>query len=299
MAHEVISQISPSNVSEVKLKGFKAYEVESTDKVYMGHAVPSYSRRDYYKICLSVGHLLVHYTDRTVKLDGPCLFFGNPRVPYWTELLSDKQTGYACLFTEGFIKAGDRSESLQQSPLFKIGGTPAFALTAEQVAFVRRLFQKMLTEQSTDYSFKSDLMRTYIQLLIHEALQLQPSENMVLHQNAASRLTTQFLETLEQLFPIESPHQSLALKTAHDFASKLAVHVNHLNRAVKEVTGKSTTAHIAERVITEAKVLLQYTDWTVAQISQSLGFEYATYFNNFFKKHTGMTPNSMRQASMF
>jgi AraC-like DNA-binding protein len=53
---------------------------------------------------------------------------------------------------------------------------------------------------------------------------------------------------------------------------------------VKQVTGKSTTTHIAERIITEAKALLLHTDWTVSQIAYALGFDYPTYFNNFFKK---------------
>lgn len=64
----------------------------------------------------------------------------------------------------------------------------------------------------------------------------------------------------------------LELKTAQGFAEKLLVHVNHLNRSVKQVTGKSTTTLISERIITEAKALLQHSDWNVLQIAYSLGF---------------------------
>jgi AraC-like DNA-binding protein len=70
--------------------------------------------------------------------------------------------------------------------------------------------------------------------------------------------------------------------------------VNYLNRAVKEVTGKPTSAHIAERVVSEAKALLLHTDWNIADIAYSLGFEYPTYFNNYFKRVTGTTPTSFR-----
>lgn len=85
---------------------------------------------------------------------------------------------------------------------------------------------------------------------------------------------------------------SLPLQSAQDFADRLAIHVNHFNRYVKEVTGKPTTSHIADRIIGEAKALLHHTSWDVAEIGQSLGFEYSSYFNNFFKKHTGSTPLS-------
>jgi AraC family transcriptional regulator, transcriptional activator of pobA len=43
---------------------------------------------------------------------------------------------------------------------------------------------------------------------------------------------------------------------------------------------------------------LQHTDWNVADIAYSLGFEYPTYFNNFFKSQTGHIPKSKRAASL-
>jgi AraC family transcriptional activator of pobA len=86
----------------------------------------------------------------------------------------------------------------------------------------------------------------------------------------------------------------LEMKTAQDFAQRLSVHVNHLNRSVRAVTSKPTSAHIAERVIVEAKALLHHTNWSIAEIAYSLGFEYPTYFNNFFKKMTGTSPTALR-----
>jgi len=278
------------NTRDLKLKGFKAYATDTSV-----NPAPAFARRDFYKIAIVNGHCTVHYADRSIELTGSSLLFTNPHIPYSTELHSAALTGFACVFSEDFVKDGDRSESLQHSPLFQIGGTPAFQLSDEQAAFVTSIFQKILAEQGTEYVFKNDLIRTYLQLLIHEALRMQPSGNFVQHKNAASRITTLFLELLERLFPIEDPGKALTLKTAHDFAAQLSIHVNHLNRAVKEVTGKPTTAHIAERVISEAKALLHDTDWDVATIGYGLGFEYASYFQNFFKKHTGSTPLAFRR----
>jgi AraC-like DNA-binding protein len=99
---------------------------------------------------------------------------------------------------------------------------------------------------------------------------------------------------LERQFPIDSPTHHFKLKTANDFATRLSVHVNHLNRAVKEVTGKTTTAHISERIITEAKALLRHTDWNISEIGYCLGFEEPTHFNNFFKKQTSLSPTAFR-----
>ena len=275
--------------SELKLKGFKAYEVDSNST---GH---NYSRKDFYKISLTSGKYIFHYADKSFETDETILFFGNPRIPYSCEVLSPSPDGYACLFTEEFLKLSERSESLLQSPLFKIGGTPILRLTKAQEQTIVPLFQKMIAEQDTSYVYKDELIRNCIQLLIHEALKLQPSENQPKEKNASNRITAVFLELLERQFPIESIDRPLELKTANDFAQQLSVHANYLNRSVKEVTGKPTTAHITERIISEAKALLQHTDWNIADIAYALGFEYPTYFNNYFKKVTGTNPKTLRE----
>jgi AraC family transcriptional activator of pobA len=275
--------------NELKLKGFNVFQIESDT-----NATRIYSRKDFYKICLTTGKSIIHYADRSFEAEGTVLFFGNPHIPYSWETISTSYVGYTCLFSEDFLKAADRSESLQNSPFFKIGGTPILKINEQQREFLNTIFRKMIEEQQTEYTYKDDLIRNYINLIIHEALKLQPSENYDQHKSAASRITAVFLELLERQFPIESTDSPLQLKTAQDYAKSLNVHVNYLNRAVKEVTGKSTTTHVSERIISEAKALLQHTGWNIADIAYALGFEYPTYFNNFFKRMTGTNPTSFR-----
>ncbi|MDF2192157.1 helix-turn-helix transcriptional regulator [Paraflavitalea sp. CAU 1676] len=279
--------------AELKLKGFNVFQIEED-----GQATRVYNRKDFYKICLTTGKSRIHYADRTFDMDGTILFFGNPHIPYSWETISTTYVGYTCLFSEEFLKQSERAESLQQSPLFKIGGTPVLEISESQREFLNTIFRKMVEEQQTDYMYKDDMMRNYINLIIHEALKIQPSGHVDQHKNALSRITSVFLELLERQFPIESVDRPLQLRTAQDYAKTLSVHVNYLNRAVKEVTGKPTTSHITERILSEAKALLLHTDWNIADIAYSLGFEYPTYFNNFFKKLTGTNPTAMRSQEV-
>lgn len=289
MKDEIESQAAELSINDLKLKGFKVYKINGDVS-----KIPSYNRRDYYKICINTSKSIIHYADRGIETDGTILFFGNPVIPYSWEIFSPDYHGYACVFTEEFLKAKDRSESLHESPLFKIGGSPIFSLSEKQKVFIDSLFEKMIEEQETDYVFKDDLIRNYINLILHESMKMQPSENFFKYKNASSRITSLFLELLERQFPVETKDQPLALKTPQDYAQSLSIHVNHLNRSVKEITGKSTTAHITERIIGEAKALLQHTDWSIADIGYSLGFEYPSYFNNYFKRLTGKIPKSLR-----
>ncbi len=87
-----------------------------------------------------------------------------------------------------------------------------------------------------------------------------------------------------------------ALRSARDVARQLAVHVNYLNRCVRATTGKTTSAHLAERLAGEARALLRHTDWNVAEIGHSLGFDEPTHFNHFFKKQTGLAPSAVRRS---
>lgn len=275
--------------TELKLKGFKVFQIEDDS-----NSTRVYSRKEFYKICLTTGKSKIHYADRSFEAEGTVLFFGNPHIPYSWETLSRTYIGYTILFSEDFLYPDNRSESLQQSPLFKIDGTPILEISESQRSFLNGLFQKMIEEQESEYQYKDDLIRNYIHLILHEALKLQPSENFHRNKNAAERLTSVFIELLERQFPIETADKALSLKTANDYARHLSVHVNYLNRAVKEVTGKPTSYHISERIIGEAKAMLQHTDWNVSEIAYALGFDYPTYFNNFFKKHTGTTPTILR-----
>lgn len=289
---KIIRVVSEFN-NELKLQGFKAFQIEQD-----GADTRTYSRKEFYKICLTTGKSKIHYSDKTFEQEGTILFFGNPHIPYSWETISTTYIGYTILFSEDFFKNSERSESLQQSSFFKIGGTPVLKITEEQRGFLNTIFLKMIEEQESDYAYKDELIRNYISLIIHESLKLEPEENFEQNKNASSRLASVFLELLERQFPIETVNTPLQLKTAQSYAQYLNVHVNYLNRAVKEITGKSTTTHITERIITEAKALLQHTDWSISEIAYSLSFDYPTYFNNFFKKQTGTNPKAFRLSEV-
>jgi AraC family transcriptional regulator, transcriptional activator of pobA len=257
----------------------------------------SYNRRDFYKITLVLkGSSELLYANRGIHINKPAIVFTNPLVPYSWEGEALEQTGYFCIFKEEFLRINDRMEYLYDSPLFKAGGDPVFLLDQPQADYLSTIFSRMMTEYDSDYTYKYDILRNHVNLIIHEAVKMQPATTYFKPQNAATRISRLFLELLERQFPTSSPQHSLTLKKAGDYAEKLSVHVNHLNAAVQEITGKSTTAHINERLLMEAKSLLTHTDWSMAEIADGLGFDYASYFNRFFKKHSGLTPLAFRKT---
>lgn len=257
------------------------------------------NRRDFYKISLIVnGEGVISSSEKSIKIKDNTITFMNPMIPYSWEPTSNNQTGYFCLFTEEFINSNLKNNSLSESPLFKIGGNNIFFLNEESKKLLVSIFENMTSEINSEYPNKYDLLRSYIQIIMHEAMKMQPPNTYFEPVNASLRLSNLFRELLERQFPIDSPTQVIKLKNANEFANQLSVHTNHLNRTLKEITGKTTSEWISERIIKEAKALLNHSDWDIAQIAYSLGFEHPSNFNIFFKKHTSNTPNQFRKLAI-
>lgn len=256
------------------------------------------NRRDFYKISFVIGKGRFHFLDRSVEIDKPVVILSSPHLPYSWEKESDMQEGYFCLFNDAFLNNQHAKDIVHESPLCQPTSNPLFFVDDKQQERLHYLFGLMLCEMESEYLYKHELLRHYLYVMVHEVMKMRATETWIKHSSASARLTASFMELLERQFPIDSPEHILQLRTAQDYAARLNVHVNHLNRAVKEVTGKTTTEHIAERITGEARALLKHANWSVAEIAYSLGFEYPAYFNNFFKKHTSSTPGAFRTSDV-
>ena len=253
-----------------------------------------YNRRAYYKISLNRGRSRAEYADKVIDIERNALLFATPKVPYHWHPLEMDQAGYFCIFTPEFLLPAKSGVVLDELPIFRVGGYPVFTVTDEECVEIEAIFQKMTKEISSGYAFKYDLLRTYVLELIHFGQKLQPATALYPAHSAPARVSSLFGELLERQFPIESPQQKLQLRTATEYADRLAVHVNHLNKVLKESTGRTTTELIGGRVIQEAKLLLKQTNWTVSEVSDSLGFAEVAHFCNFFKRHTELSPGAFR-----
>ena len=253
-----------------------------------------YQRRDYFKIMLVIGNSRVHYADKVVEVQRQALSFSNPLIPYKWEHTENIRSGVFCVFNQHFFH---QYGNLNQYSIFQPGGTHVFELTDEQVDQVSDSFKRMFEEINSEYIHKYDVLRTIVFELIHFAMKMQPSAKLEKQPiNASQRIATLFLELLERQFPVDDTHQNVHLRSASNFAKQLNIHVNHLNRAVKEITEKTTSQLIGDRILQEARILLKRSSWNVSDIAFALGFTEVSHFNNFFKKHQQLSPLKFRNS---
>ncbi len=251
-----------------------------------------YGRREWYNIVLVFGGGILHCSDKQFPVKKQAIVFTNPYTPFGWEERNLITKGYYCLFNEQFLKKDKRI--INFSP-FKTDTTPFYELTAIEAAKAEKLFLRMFEELTANYAYKYDIAKLLVEELLHltmKSKRFKTASRSI--KRASERLTIQFLELLERQFPIEEKFQSINFLTASSFANQLHIHVNYLNKAIKETTEKTTTQIIKERIAQEAKTLIRHTRWNFSEIAYSLGFKEVTHFNNFFKKVTKLTPTQYR-----
>ena len=253
-----------------------------------------YNQKGLFKISIHHGANRIYYADKIVEMKKRAILFSRPNMVYRFEPLSERYPGYLCVFTEKFF---DQFVNINDYPLFKPGTSPLTEISAAQMESFSNIFEKMQHEMELDFAYKYDTIKVLVLQLILDTLRLQPSPNLKTKEsNSSMRLSSFFQELLEGQFPILNSTHRMNLRHPAEFADALFVHVNHLNRSLKEVTEKTTSQLIGDRILLEAKILLQNTEWNISEIAWCLGFEDLAHFIKFFRKNTGTTPSGLRKV---
>ena len=90
----------------------------------------------------------------------------------------------------------------------------------------------------------------------------------------------------------------LEKRTVEEYAELLSVTAKHLSRVIKESSGKNALAHINERIVSEAKSLILYTDLDMTEVCYRLNFSDPANFSKFFKKQVGTAPLEFKKQNV-
>ncbi|TXT37686.1 MAG: transcriptional regulator [Comamonadaceae bacterium] len=79
------------------------------------------------------------------------------------------------------------------------------------------------------------------------------------------------------------------------YTQALGISEKTLSRATQEATGLSAKAYLSKRIALEAKRMLAYTRWPIAQVADKLGFDEASNFIKFFRREAGLAPSEFKK----
>ncbi|TCZ74209.1 helix-turn-helix transcriptional regulator [Flaviaesturariibacter aridisoli] len=197
--------------------------------------------------------------------------------------------GYIVHFNESFFQSFLQNDRyLERFPFFS--GYPeqcVCKLSADQLRGAVALLERILREAAAAEASSFDLVRLWLlEYFILVDRSCTVADNTVVPAQK-SLLLRNFRRLIEEHF--------ITLRLPKQYADLLYVTPNHLNALCRDLLGKTAGELIRDRVLLEAKRLLIGAGSTVAEVADRLHFEDPSYFNRFFKKYEGQTPEQFRK----
>lgn len=255
------------------------------------------NRRDFYKaLLITKGTGVFTMGLNTYYIEEPTLLFIHPNDIISWRNLSEEPGGYYVLFRKSFINTHHQLKSvIEKFGLFSEKNKSVIRLQESESNTINRFFEQLKAEEVENGDYKEESMQAYLQLLMIESMKIGrfPKPDSVSEDFGHIHQFFNLLESETSNINYSSP---IRIKTAKEFAYNLNVHPNYLNELLKKHTGQNASTHIRNRILEEAKVLLLQTDWSLQDISYSIGFAEQPNFNLFFKKNTGTTPAEFRRS---
>ncbi|QHV95689.1 helix-turn-helix domain-containing protein [Spirosoma endbachense] len=226
------------------------------------------------------------------SIDPPQLFFKGGGQITSGDVYGTDTKGYFCLIQADFLTTTLGLPSLSTFPFFHLGNSPLINLSTTEVERFSFLFTRLHQYYQSPVKEKEKLMASYLHVVVQEAAlmyQVQHAREPLNVLSSAEALTARFCELVNQFY--------LTKQRISQYADLLSVTPNHLNKAVKQTSGKTASSFIVEMIMMEAKVLLKQSLMSVADIAFYLHFDDVSYFIRFFRNHCGLTPLDYRKMA--
>lgn len=196
--------------------------------------------------------------------------------------------GKLICFTEDFFSLRYNNNTLFQFSFLKRNAPPSLKLNGNQCEQWNLLLKLAEKEFSFPKRESKKVLRSYLNIILFEI-----DRN---YQPIVSQSNTKHAQSKVQEFENLVDKHFVTRKLPSEYAELLNITPNHLNKICKKETGQTAGDIIRKRVIIEAQRMLHYSNLSVFEIAESLGFENVSYFITNFKKQTGNTPERFRKT---
>ena len=229
-----------------------------------------------------------HFVDnQELDLSSDTIYFMSPGQTHHFEKY-EAIKGDSIMFTEEFfILNFINKEALQQlSYLNDSYRSPNIKLDEPTKQVLEPLLKLLYTEfERPDYSKLAISSILYVFLNSLQRVYLTQDSNSHLPSNHTTVFNS-FKRLLEQHYKEQ--------KKLPFYSAKLFITPHYLNEVVKNVTGKTASEFVQDRLSLEAKRMLVQSHFQIGQIAEELGFKDFSYFSRHFKKHNNISPEQYR-----
>jgi len=180
------------------------------------------------------------------------------------------------------------------SVFFEIQKHPCIEITQEETDSFEEMFCNLLHDMRlfSETKYYNEIVMNYISLATYKACSVinkylgSASDTVKTLTKRNEEYYNKFMALLNQNF-----------KQEHNigfYASQICITPKYLTSLIKRMSGRSATKWINEFVTMEAKHLLKYSKMSIQEISDYVSFPNQSFFAQYFKRQTGMTPSDYR-----
>lgn len=130
-----------------------------------------------------------------------------------------------------------------------------------------------------------ELWQIYVRMLIDFAERVRQSK-----QKTEDKVSLSIKNAIDYI--LKNLHYGSVLS---DVADAVGLSETYLSALFKKETGDTISEFIQKSKVTEAKSLLQYSEYSLLEITQYLGFCSQSHFSKTFRKYANMTPGQYRK----
>ena len=269
------------------IPGFDIFTLESLDPSCR-KCMPPY-RQGFYQIGIlsNTGNSQININTNEVKLKALPLWFVVPgQVFSWVR--DSNTTGYHIQFRKEFISKIVRDLTVE-FPFLKLTENSVFLMSPEEQKSLETDMQRMHSVFQNPHAYQEKMLEGMLISVLYNCKSIYERHKTTESDlSRGQKLTQKFQQLVDKLY-IDS-------KNVGDYAQRLNVTPNYLTTTVKQITGKTAKDLIQQRIFLESKTMLSFTSLDIAEIAYQLNFHEPTHFTRFFKKFSGTTPNTFRQA---
>ncbi|MBI9058110.1 MAG: helix-turn-helix domain-containing protein [Labilibaculum sp.] len=274
---------------ELQIKGFQLYVLEEliTDALNPTDHSPYLPHRlNFYAILIITEGEVNHIVDFKVHnlRKGDVMVISKGQIHAFEKDADYK--GYLVVFSEAFMQ-----KYIAQSTIAQINHLYNYFLKQEKINnpdYNQILFTTLQKEIKRDSSSQPNIIACLLTVYL---LKLSDENTCAV----TTSIDNKYLEYFNHFKHLIEQNYSKT-RDAKEYASDIAISYKHLNDVCKEIVKTTAKSFIDNYVILEAKRMLVSTSLSVKEIAFTLGFDEATNFLKYFKKHTSLTPVEFRSA---
>lgn len=276
-----------SQQSEPELTG--SFTIREITSLLSGRdMVQELHRHDFYYILIVKNGEGLHEIDFTgYEIKNHTVFMMRPGQVHYLSLKAGS-TGYLIQFKTDFLYSHN---SASQKHLTRLIQYNVYNLEQEGFCRIEAVVSEALKEYTNKLKGYHEVLKASLSIFLIELLRQRP-DNAI----AAMGDNTYGQEKLEQFMELVEKNSSTH-KQVSQYTGLLNLSSYQLSSITKTLLAKTPSEIINQQIILEAKRQLLATSKQVGQIAYYLGYDDPSYFTRFFKRHTGLSPESFRQNS--